>query len=301
MANFFKDNDDLRFYFERGLPWADIVALTEYGFRTKDGFKNVEEAKAFYREVAESFGALSADVIAPRASRLDTEHSRIVDGNAEEAPALREISDAMRDAELHRLCIPRELGGLNAPLIVYMMGGELLARGDVSIMTHFSFHGGMALAALAFSIREGTTTFDVANGRIEKTRFSSMIEEIARGDAWGCMDITEPNAGSDISQLRTRAEEQPDGTWCISGQKIFITSGHGKWHFVIARTEDAKDPSDPFGGLAGLSMFLVKAYDDLPNGEKKRHVTLDRFEEKLGHHGSVTAALSFDHVPAELI
>jgi 3-(methylthio)propanoyl-CoA dehydrogenase len=301
MANFFRDNQDLRFYFDKGLPWAEIASLSEHGFRAEDGLKDVEEAKSFYRDVAESFGELSANVIAPRAARLDTEHSRIVDGNAVEAPALREISDAMRAAELHRLCIPRELGGLNAPLIVYMMGGELLARGDVSIMTHFSFHGGMALAALAFSVREGSTTFDPATGRIEKTRFSSMMEEIARGDAWGCMDITEPNADSDMAQLRTKAEQDPDGTWRISGQKIFITSGHGKWHFVIARTEEAKDPNDPFAGLAGLSMFLVKAYDDLPNGEKKRYVTLDRFEEKLGHHGSVTAALSFDRVPAEII
>ena len=302
MANFFKDNEDLRFYFGKGLPWAQIVELTEYGFRAKDGFTDVEEAKAFYNLVAEQFGEIAGDVIAPRAARLDTEHSTIgPDGNAIEAPALREISDAMRAAELHKLCIPRELGGLNAPLIVYMMGGELLARGDVSIMTHFSFHGGMGLAALAFSIREGSTTFDVANGRIEKTRFSEMIEEIARGDAWGCMDITEPNAGSDMAQLRTRAELGPDGTWRVSGQKIFITSGHGKYHFVIARTEDSKDPNDPFAGLAGLSMFLVKAYDDMPDGTQKRYVTLDRFEEKLGHHGSVTAALSFDNVPAELI
>ena len=82
--------------------------------------------------------------------------------------------------------------------------------------------------------------------------------------------------------LDMRAELDADGTWRISGQKIFITSGHGKWHFVIARTEDATDPNDPYAGLAGLSMFLVKAYDDLPNGEKKRYVTLDRFEEKLG-------------------
>lgn len=301
MANFFKDNDDLRFYFDKGLPWDRIVELTEYGFRAKDGFTDVEEAKAFYAAVAEQFGEIAGDVIAPRAARLDTEHSTIVDGEAVEAPALREISEAMQGAELHKLCIPRELGGLNAPLVVYMMAGELLARGDVSLMTHFSFHGGMALAALVFSIREGTTTFDVAGGRIEKTRFSDMIEDIAKGGAWGCMDITEPNAGSDMAQLRTRAERDENGNWFVSGQKIFITSGHGKYHFVIARTEDAKDPDDPFAGLSGLSMFLVKAYDDMPDGTRKRYVTLDRFEEKLGHHGSVTAALSFDRVPAELI
>lgn len=301
MANYFNDNDDLRFYFEKGIPWDKLVPLTEYGFRAPDAFASVAEAKDFYRDVAESFGDLAANVIAPRAPRLDTEHSRIEDGEAIEGAALREISEAMRAAELHKLCIPRELGGLNAPLMLYMLGGEMIARADVSIMTHFSFHGGMALAALAFSLREGTTQLDLKEGRIKSTRFSSMIEEIARGEAWGCMDITEPDAGSDMAKLRTRAEQDADGTWRVTGQKVFITSGHGKYHFVIARTEQAKDPNDPYSGLAGLSMFLVKAYEDLPDGTRERYVSLERFEEKLGHHGSVTAALTFEGVPAELI
>src|SRR5262249_58182525 len=111
----------------------------------------------------------------------------------------------------------------------------------------------------------------------------------------------EPNAGSDMAQLRTRGEVDENGQWFVTGQKIFITSGHGKYHFVIARTEEAKNPDDPFAGLGGLSMFLVKTYDDLPDGARRRYVTLERVEHKLGHSGSVTAALSFDRAPAELI
>jgi 3-(methylthio)propanoyl-CoA dehydrogenase len=80
----------------------------------------------------------------------------------------------------------------------------------------------------------------------------------------------------------------------VSGQKIFITSGHGKYHFVIARTEPDAE------GLAGLSMFLVPTYRD-EGGQRVRLATLDRIEEKLGHHGSVTAAVTFDRTPAQLI
>jgi alkylation response protein AidB-like acyl-CoA dehydrogenase len=207
---------------------------------------------------------------------------------------------ALKSAEVHRLCLPRELGGLNAPLALYFLIAEMVARGDVSAMTHFSFHGGMAMAMLAYSIHEGTTDFDVAAGRIAKTRFGEYIEEIARGDAWGCMDITEPDAGSDMARLRARATQDAEGNWTVSGEKIFITSGHGKFHFVIARTEDPKS-DDAFSGLQGLSMFLVKAYDDLPDGRRVRHVSIERLEEKLGHHGSVTAALLFDNAPAQLI
>jgi alkylation response protein AidB-like acyl-CoA dehydrogenase len=296
MASYFEDNDDLRFYFDEGVDWAALSEVSEYGYRSEGGFKNAAEARAFYREVAELVGTLVAEEVAPRAAQIDREGAHLENGEAVTGPAMEAAFDALRRAELQR-----ELGGLNAPLLVYFLTGEMIARGDVSVMAHSSFHGGMAMALLAFSIHEGTTTFDVANARIDRTRFAAEIDEIARGEAWGCMDITEPDAGSDMAALRARGEQDPAGNWFVTGQKIFITSGHGKHHFVIARTEPAASPDDPFAGLGGLSMFLVKAYDDLPDGTRVRHVTIERVEEKLGHHGSVTAALSFDRAPAELI
>ncbi|MFI5302395.1 MAG: acyl-CoA dehydrogenase family protein, partial [Polyangiales bacterium] len=301
MSNFFTDNEDLRFYFDRGIDWAPLVEATEYGFRTEDGFKSVPEAVELYRELATSFGALVADEIAPRAAKIDRESNHLADGEALQGESMSAVFDSIKAAELHRLCIPRELGGLNTPLLVYFLGAEMLARADVSVMTHFSFHAGMAMAMLVYSINEGTTQVDVTEGKILETRFAAEIEEITRGDAWGCMDITEPNAGSDMAALRTRGEQDEHGDWFVTGQKIFITSGHGKWHFVIARTESPKAGDDPFAGLGGLSMFLVKTYDDLPDGKRVRYVTLERVEEKLGHHGSVTAALSFERAPARLI
>jgi alkylation response protein AidB-like acyl-CoA dehydrogenase len=184
--------------------------------------------------------------------------------------------------------------------MLYFLVAEMIARADVSTMTHHSFHGGMALAALIYSITEGTTVFDREKRTIVSTRFSQMIDEIGRGESWGCMDITEPDAGSDMAKLRTKAEKDENGVWRVSGNKIFITSGHGKWHFVIARTSEAKG-DDAAAGLKGLSMFLVKAYDDMPDGTRQRYVTIDRLEEKIGHNASCTAALTFDRVPGELI
>lgn len=301
MSNYFRDNDDLAFYLGEGADWASLVSVTEHGFRSPDGFREVGEAKAFYGEMLAAVGDLAANVVAPRAARLDREESRLVDGEVIESAALREVSEAMRAAELPKLCLPRELGGLNAPLLVYFLSTELMARADVSFMTHYSFHGAMGMAMLAFSVREGTTTFDASQGRLTSTRFAPYIEEIARGEAWGCMDITEPDAGSDMAKLRCRGFQDGAGQWRVAGEKVFITSGHGKYHFVVARTEEQKDADDPFAGLGGLSMFLVKAYDDMPDGTRRRHVAIERLEEKLGHHGSVTAALSFDDAPAELI
>jgi alkylation response protein AidB-like acyl-CoA dehydrogenase len=301
MQSFFEDNDDLRFYFDEGVDWDGLAEVTEHGFRAPGGFKTGAEAKAFYREVAELCGTLAADEIAPRAAQIDREGTRLEGGEAVAGPAMTAAFSAVQRAELQKLCVPRELGGLNAPLLLYFLTGEMIARADVSVMAHHSFHGGIAMALLAFSIHEGTTTFETEHARIGATRFRAYIDEIVRGEAWGCMDITEPDAGSDMAALRARGEQDREGNWFVSGQKIFITSGHGKYHFVIARTEPPSAGEDPFAGLGGLSMFVVKTYDDLPDGARRRYVTLERVEEKLGHAGSVTAALSFDRAPAELI
>src|SRR5436309_1911012 len=112
--------------------------------------------------------------------------------------------------------------------------------------------------------------------------------------------VGEPDAGSDMAALRVAGAPGSDGGWTVTGQKIFITSGHGKYHFVIARTEKGTGPDDPRAGLGGLSMFLVRGYRE-GEGARTRMVTLDRVEEKLGHHGSATVAVSFDHAPAELV
>ena len=93
--------------------------------------------------------------------------------------------------------------------------------------------------------------------------------------------------------------QDEDGSWFVTGQKIFITSGHAKWHYVIARTEDSTGDAD---GLKGLSMFLVKAFDVDDDGNIVRtHTSLDNVEDKLGHTASATVSISYDRSPAMLI
>jgi alkylation response protein AidB-like acyl-CoA dehydrogenase len=300
MANFLTDNEDLQFYLGEGLDWETLVALTECGYKLPDGWKSSTEALAFYRDTANMVGELVADDIAPHAAQIDREGVRFAGGEASFPPRLQAICDKVAELGLHGVMLPREVGGMNAPVLIYFITGELLARGDVSLMTHHGFHGGVAMGMLVLSLLEGSTELDPETGRILRTRWSKEIGEIVTGRAWGSMDITEPDAGSDMAALRTFAEPDPQdpGRWLLTGQKIFITSGHGKYHFVIARTEKS---SGKAGGLGGLSMFMVPAYEDLPDGTRKRLATLDRVEEKLGHHGSVTVAITFDKTPAQLV
>jgi len=298
--NFYRDNDDLQYYLERGIDWEPLVELTEYDFEFEEGFDDTEDALEFYAQVAEMVGRFVADEIEPHTQEIDREGLELVDGEVEFPEKLDQIFEKIEPLELHGLCVPRELGGMNCPLVLYMLMTEIFGRADVSISAHHGFHGGMAMALLAYSVDEGTTEFDEETGRIVETRFEEEIREIISGEAWGSMDITEPGAGSDMASLRTRAEQDEDGNWYISGQKIFITSGHGKYHVVIARTAE-DDGEGAMSGLEGLSTFLVKTFEENEEGERERHAAIERLEEKMGHHASATCAIRFDETPAELI
>src|SRR3954471_20303163 len=233
MANFFDDNADLQFYLGPGLDWETLAWVTEVGYRRPDGFRDAEQATTFYREAVTTVGAFAADEVAPWTAELDSQGVRFKDGEVTFPPRLAGIFTKMAGLDLFGLTLPRELGGSNAPMLLYFINAELIARSDVSVMTHYGFHGGIAMAMLVLSVLEGSTEMDPETGRVVKTRWPSEMAEIASGGAWGSMDITEPDAGSDMAALRSVGTQAADGTWRLKGQKIFITSGNGKYHFVI--------------------------------------------------------------------
>lgn len=295
MANYFDDNDDLQYYVERGLDWKPIVALVEQEFKIPGGYASTEEACAAYRDILTMVGEFAAEQVAPRSMAIDEKGVRLEGGEGHLAPETDALFEQIKALDLHGLAIPRELGGIGCPLVVHFLVCELLARADNVVMTHYNFFSGIALSLLLYSVHEGTTTFDPEARAITSTRFQAEIAEIVRGDAWGSMDITEPDAGSDMAALKAYGEQDDDGNWYVTGQKIFLTSGHGKHHIVIARTERDKP------GLPGLSLFHVPAYEDMADGTRRRIAVIDRLEDKLGHHGSATAAVSFERAPARLL
>lgn len=295
-TNFFKDNVDLQYYYEKGVDWEKLVRLTELDYKLPDGHTSFEEAREFYGEVLNMFGEFVAKEVDPVVPAFDTKKVTLVDGEAISSDEWNKVFKQIGELGIHGMPIPRELGGMNVPFLLYHFNSEILARADVSAMTHMSFHAGIALAMLVYSFYEGSTEFDTNKMEITSTRFGEYVSEIAAGEAWGAMDITEPDAGSDMAMLKARAYQDEEGQWRITGNKIFITSGHAKYHIVIARTEE-----DMSLGLDGLSIFVVKAYEDLPDGTRERYVDIVRVEEKLGHNGSATCALEFDNVKAELV
>ncbi len=292
MANFYADNDDLKFYVEQYIDWEKLVDLVENHFRAKDAPKDFREAVTSYKDVLELVGQFVADEVAPRARAMDNAHQRVEGGKVISPPEHEAIFSQLKEMGIYGMTVPRELGGMNLPVLTYFLIAEVFARADVGSMTHFAFHAGMAAAMVEYSIREGSAKFD-DEGRIVSTRWDAYIQEIIAGDTWGSMDLTEPEAGSDLANIRAKAVQDDKGVWRVTGNKIFITSGHGKFHFVLAKTEDR-------ASLKALSMFLVPLTIER-DGKTIVNGYVDRVEEKIGHHSSATCSVQFDNSEAELI
>ena len=291
MGNFYEDNEDLKFYVEKWIDWKAIVELTEP--RPEEaGDDWWKEYVDTYKDVLRLSGEFAAEEIDPRAARMDDTGMHMADGKVVAPKEHTEIFEKLREMGMYGLITPTELGGMNAPGVVYLLMCELLARADVSVMTHFGFHVTTISTLLSYSMMEGTTKWG-ADGAIVETRWHDEIQEIMAGDAWGAMDLTEPGAGSDLAALRTRAVKDENDVWRVTGNKIFITSGHGNYHFVLAKTDDK--PS-----LKSLSLFLVPL-EIKRNGETIRNAYVDRIEEKIGHHASATCSVQFDNSEGELI
>jgi 3-(methylthio)propanoyl-CoA dehydrogenase len=156
-ASFYEDNADLRFYVERYIDWGTLIDHVEPSRLVPGAVPDAEapasneQAIEFYTDVLKMVGELAANEVAPRAASIDRVHASLVDGEVVWPPDLQAIWDVLAESGLHGLCIPRELGGMNAPFTIYMLNAELLARGDTSVMTHHGFHGGIAMALLMYS------------------------------------------------------------------------------------------------------------------------------------------------------
>ncbi len=292
--NFYTDNADLRFHVERNIDWAALFEIVEYGASAEDRPASVADAQELYEDVLKEMGKFSARKVAPVARQIDTEATDLVDGKVVESAAFAKVFKALKRMQVYGLPVPRELGGLNAPATVYLAAGEMIARADVSTMTHFGFHTGVAMSLITYALRDPRTV--VEGGRLISTPYDEAIEEMVSGKEWGCMVLTEPGAGSDLAQIRTTAVEQEDGTWKLNGEKIYITSGHAKYQLVLARSEDEETAP----GLKGLSLYLCDQWHK-QGREKVDNVRIGKVEHKIGHKGSPTCSLIYEDSVGELI
>lgn len=208
------------------------------------------------------------------------DHARLEDGRVVWPAHIQAGYDKLRAAGL--LCLPLDprWGGYGMPLVVNTMVLEMIARADASLMTIVGLQTGVA----ADIEKYGTDT-------LRETYLPRMVT----GELTGAMDLTEPQAGSDLGAIRTRGTREGD-RWFVDGEKIFITNGGAPVHLVLARDAATYDASK--GTTHGLSLLLCPAV--LPDGHRNA-IRVSRVETKLGIHGSPTCVVEFEHAEAFLL
>ena len=274
MANFYTDNNDIRFLF-RHMDLAVLAEEIEKDFRFAGEFDyapvDAAEAIRNYDMVLESIGQLSAEFIAPRGEGVDRQGNTLnEDGSVTYADGIAESIDKLAKADVMGFILPHRFGGLNFPNLIYSMAIEMVSRADAALMNIFGLQG-IAETINAFASEEIKQKY---------------MHDFATGKVTGAMVLTEPDAGSDLQAVNLRAFQDSDGNWLLHGVKRFITNGCGEVLLVLARSE-----TDRKGGL-GLSLFV---------GDRGPTVHIRRLEDKLGIHGSPTCEIFFDNTPCKLI
>jgi len=270
VGSFYTDNPNLRRRVDNA-PWAAVLPALEQNFSSRHELapSSLEEAVEQITMVLEMVGAMAASEIAPRAAEVDRIGARLERGRVVYPEAMRKSFRLLCEAGLMGFTLPREYGGMNLPVTAYTAAVEMVSRGDASLMTLFALQGC------------GETIHRFGAPELH----SRYLPKLCTGEITPCMALTEPNAGSELGAVTTRARLNGAGRWTVNGSKCFITNGGADILLVLARTEEIE-------GGHGLSLLLV---------ERGEGVEVTKLESKLGIHGSATAVVNFDDAPGDLL
>ncbi|HOI50671.1 MAG TPA: acyl-CoA dehydrogenase family protein, partial [Prolixibacteraceae bacterium] len=274
MANYYTDNKDLKFHLSHPLM-EKIVALKERNFTEKDAFDfapmDFEDAMDSFDKVLEVVGEICGEIIAPNAEGIDAQGPEVINGHVKYADGTQRNLDALVKAGLMGMSLPRKYGGLNFPIVPYIMAADIVSRADAGFVN-------------IWGLQDCAETINEFASEDQKAQY---LPQVAEG-ATMAMDLTEPDAGSDLQSVQLKATfNETKGTWVLNGVKRFITNGDGDISLVLARSE----PGTKDG--RGLSMFI--------HDKKNGGVTVRRIEHKMGIIGSPTCELVFRDAPAELV
>lgn len=251
-----------------------IVELKERGYADKDTYDyapfDFEDAMDSYEKVLEIVGEICGEIIAPNAEGVDQEGPSVADGRVTYASGTQRNLDAVRQAGLMGIAMPRRYNGLNFPIVPYIMAADMVSRADAGFEN-------------LWGLQDCAETLYEFGNEDQRQRY---IPRVCAGETMS-MDLTEPDAGSDLQSVMLKASySETDGCWYLNGVKRFITNGDADIHLVLARSEEGTKDG------RGLSMFI---YD-----KKNGGVNVRRIENKMGIKGSPTCELVFKNAKAEL-
>ena len=272
MANFYTDNADLKHHLHHPLM-QKIVELKERNFSDAATYDyaptDMADAMDNYERVLDIVGEICGTTVAGNAEAVDHQGASCSDGRAHYADATVENLDVCRKAGLMGMAMPRRFGGLNFPITPYIMAAEIVSRADTGFEN-------------LWGLQDCAETLYEFGSEEQRAKY---IPRVCEGETMS-MDLTEPDAGSDLQSVMLKATQKEDGTWVLNGVKRFITNGDSDIHLVLARSEEGTKDG------RGLSMFI---YDKRNGG-----VTVRRIENKMGIKGSPTCELVYKNAPAEL-
>ena len=275
MNNFFNDTPDFKFHLLHPIV-QKIVSLKERNFEESDKYDyaplNHEDAIDTYEKILEIVGEICSETIAENAEGVDLEGPHLVNNEVIYAKGTNADYKALYDAGLIGMALPRKYGGLNFPLLPYVMAAEMVARADAGF-------------ANIWGLQDCAETINEFGSEEQKEKF---LPRFTRDGATAAMVLTEPDAGSDLQSVKLKATfDEKENIWKLNGVKRFITNGDADISLVLARSEEGTIDA------RGLSMFI---YDRNSHAVQIRHL-----EKKLGIKGSPTCELVFKDAPAELV
>ena len=241
----------------------------------------------FTAAVLEEAGKVCSDVLAPLNAVGDKEGCSLENGVVRVPTGFKEAFDQVREGGWTGLDMPEEYGGQNMPYVLGTAVGEMFSASNQAFTMYQGLTHGAASAILAHGTDAQKETF---------------LPKMVSCEWTGTMNLTEPHCGTDLGLMRTKAEPQDDGSFKLSGQKIFISSGEHEMADNIIHLVLAKIPGGP-DGIKGVSLFIVPKFMVSEDGSlgARNGVSCGALEEKMGIHGNSTCVMNYDEATGYLL
>ncbi len=252
------------------------------------GIQGYEELEAeFISAILNEAGKITSEVLAPLNAVGDKEGCHFENGIVRTPKGFKDAFDQVRDGGWTGIDCDPEYGGQGMPYIIGTAVGEMFASSNMA----FGMYQGLTHGAYSAIHAHGTDS--------QKQKY---LPKMVSCEWTGTMNLTEPHCGTDLGLMRTKAEPQQDGTYKITGQKIFISAGDHDLSDNIIHLVLAKIPGGP-DGVKGISLFIVPKFivnDDGTLGARNS-LSVGKIEEKMGIHGNATCVMNYDGATGYLL
>ena len=270
-------------------PLRDMAFVLHETLKVQDqAVEGYSELDAdFTAAILEEAGKIARDVLAPLNLSGDREGCTLENGVVRTPAGFKQAFDTLREGGWTGLDCDPEFGGQGMPYVLATAVGEMHCAANMALMMYPGLTHGAYSAIHAHGSDEQKRTY---------------LPKMVTGEWTGTMNLTEPHCGTDLGLLRTKAEPQDDGTYRISGQKIFISAGEHDMADNIVHLVLAKIPGGP-EGVKGISLFIVPKFLVNEDGSlgARNGVSCGNLEEKMGIHGNATCVMNYDEATGYLI